>query len=148
MFHVDKYARSHESKAPEKYSVAELTGAKKVQNYYVWPFKCPVIGCGDTVPSDYKPEGRYRFKMDVDYTPGMLVNDIGTLVEDHGLDLVVRAINNGISLELNDSVKPTPKKSLSEAEKIGWLSVNRPDEARELIGQPSAVWVKAYDAIM
>lgn len=147
MFTVPKNARIHESQASEKYSVAEVAAMKKESgsNYYAFPFNCPVIGCGNTAPDEYDQTAKARFAQDDEYDVSVLAEDVVDLAETHSLRLVVNAINRGIDLELRAKARPTPKAKMSANDKMAYIIGNHDDEARELIGQDQAVWVKWFD---
>ena len=148
MFTVPKNARIHESQASEKYSVAEIASMKKEgggSNYYAFPFKCPVIGCGDTAPDEYDQTAKARFAQDDDYDVSMLAEDVVNLAETHTLKLVVNAINRGIDLELRAKARPTPKAKMSDNDKMAYIIGNHADAARDLLGQDQSAWVKWFD---
>lgn len=148
MFTVSKNARIHESQASDKYSVAEIAAMKREgggSKYYAFPFQCPVIGCGDTAPDEYDQTAKARFAQDDDYDVSMLAEDVVNVAETHGLRTAVNAFNRGIDLELRAKARPTPKSKMSANDKQAYIVGNHPDEARELIGQDQAAWIKWFD---
>jgi hypothetical protein len=151
MFSVNKYARCGKIEARKKYTPAQLDAATDLGDYYGWPYPTPILGCGDVVPDDYKPESVYRFESHYDdsYTVDDFIADIPAVVEafDGDLKAVVMACNNGWSLWKNNNYKPPAKstRKLTDNEKVGWLSINRPTLVPDLVGKPVSAWVKVYN---
>ncbi len=146
MFTVTKNARIHKSVAAESFSTAEVTGMKLEtgSNYYVWPFAVSVIGCGNTAPADFDPNGRNRFKLADSYTVDEMCSDLRELYETHGSKLIVNSINRGLDLELRAKARPNPKAKMSDADKCQWVITNVP--AKDWAGLKPADFVSLFDA--
>lgn len=132
MFQVTKNARIHKSVASESFSTAEVSAMTKEagSNYFVWPFKVDVIGCGSEAPAEYSPDARWRFTHAEGYGIADLGRDIDELANKHGVKLIVNAVNRGVDLELRGKARPNPKAKMSDADKVLWVISNLPAEVQ------------------
>ena len=146
MFTVTKNARIHKSVASTSFSTAEVSAMKLEpgSNYFVWPFKVDVIGCGDTVPADFEANGRNRFAHADGYTPSDLLSDVTVLADRHGVRLIVNSLNRGLDLELRAKARPNPKAKMDDADKVLWVITNHPTEIKP--GMTPADFLKVFEA--
>ena len=146
MFTITKNARIHESVAADKFSQAERASMTKERgsNYYVWPFQCDVIGCGDSVPDNFDVNGRNRFPRDEAYDLEAYIADKRDLVEKHGLKMLVTGDNRGMDLELRARARPNPKSKMSDADKMAWVIGNV--DADQWAGKTAVEFVAIFEA--
>ena len=135
MFTITKHARIHESVVRDRFSTAEIASMNKGSGstYYHFPFKCPIIGCGDEAPTDYDPAKKFTGKFDPIYTTDKLIEDVRRLVGTYGLEKVTDSLGNGLDLKLRSIARPTPKARMDDANKAEHVLGHYRDEALEIL---------------
>ena len=161
MFIAPKFARlsadaaKKMTKTGTDYDLGKLDAAVKrgdlrfKDNVYLHPIDVPVIGCGTELPANHNPENRGSFEAKSgDEALDRLHDDVDAVVNSFGLTFVVDAFNNGLDLATRGGVFRDYKRSqrkVSDAEKIGWIAVNRPEEIKA--GRAVQEYVSLYDSI-
>lgn len=128
MFEVTKHARMEKAKAEKTYGPLTLANTNLVGSYYVWPFPVEIIGAGETVPDDYDPTKRYRFKILDTYGVEDMILDIRTLEVKHGVARLARSLSRGLDLELRDDSKPPMVGKMNDAKKQAWVIAHAGDQ--------------------
>ena len=145
MFDVEKKARMSETVAASRFSTAEVKAFESMRipgsRYFGWDFTTTVIGCGDSVPADFNPDEKFRFKMADDYDVQQISMDVASLVGEYGLKTMVDVINGGLDLDRRNTAPPKPKAKMDDGDKAAWVISNgKMGKAKTL-----ADFVKVYD---